>query len=56
MVLDKVFLTTSDVARALGVKPQTVRKWRMDGRMKPSAYTPSGRPLYAPEDVTRAKR
>ena len=52
--MEKNMLTTGELAERLGVKPQTLREWRMQGRGP--AYVKlgnpvSGRTLYRVEDV-----
>jgi excisionase family DNA binding protein len=46
------FLTTADVARALGVVPDTVRLWERAGKL-PALRTASGVRLFAHADVQR---
>jgi DNA-binding transcriptional MerR regulator len=53
LTVTRYLMSTGDVARALGVDPQTVR--RMDGRLGPIT-TPSGHRRYDPAAVEKLLR
>lgn len=42
MTQELVLITTSDLARALGVDVSTVRRWVLSSKIKPSLTTPGG--------------
>lgn len=54
MEMVQEFLSTREIAALLKVHPQTVRRWLLTGKIRPSAKTPSGRPLYLAADVVKA--
>lgn len=48
------FYGEADIARELGVKPQTVQVYRRRGRFpKPDAQTVAGRPLWREETIKK---
>ena len=50
MIIEPVFLETSDVARALGVSAAAVQLWTNQGRVTP-LRTIGGRRLFTPADL-----
>ncbi len=52
MPMMQALMTSSDVARRLGVTPATVRLWERLGRI-PATRTLSGTRLFRSEDVER---
>lgn len=49
---DPLGMTEAQAARALGVHPRTLRRWRKQGAVGYS-LTPGGRPRYTAEDIRR---
>lgn len=47
------YLTSADVARLVGVVPDTVRGWARCGRLQPVMTTPGGVRLFRQEDAER---
>ena len=43
---DRMYLTTLELAQGLDVSAETVRRWRRDGRIRPSFITPGGSPRW----------
>lgn len=50
------FLTTTEAARLVGVKPVTIRQWRNRGWLEPQGLDERGHPLHTPEAVRAAER
>jgi len=46
-------LSMDDVADWLGVAPQTIRVWRVRGRMLPPTWTVGHSPLWCRHDLAR---
>jgi excisionase family DNA binding protein len=46
-------MTTSQVAQHFGVDSSTVRRWVIQGKLKPSITTPGGYHRFSPETVNR---
>lgn len=46
-------LTSKEAAKMARVEPRRLYRWVKDGLLKPAAKTPSGRNLFAREDVLR---
>lgn len=44
-------LEIGDVARALGVTVETVRRWQKQGRIAAPQRTSSGRRIFSPDDL-----
>ena len=49
-------LTTPEAARLVGVKPVTIRRWRMLGYLAPQGLDERGYPLHTREAVRAAER
>lgn len=50
----KIYYGEADIAREMGVKPQTVQVYRRRGQFpKPDAQTVAGRPLWREETIRR---
>lgn len=47
------FLTTSEVARSVGVDPSTVRRWVLGGTLRPAVTTVGGHHRFAESDVAK---
>jgi len=47
------WVNTQTAARAIGVAPQTLRRWYVEGRVRPAGFTPGG---FARWDVADLKR
>lgn len=47
------YLTTSELAGALRVHVETVRRWVRAGRIEPTVRTPGGHPRWHLSDVER---
>lgn len=57
-VIPDGWLTQSEVARAVGRHPDTIKVWRKRGVYVPSGYLDAGKTkvwLYSPEDVDAMK-
>jgi predicted site-specific integrase-resolvase len=50
------FLTTTRAANLIGVKVETIRKWRERGHLEVKGLDERGRPMYRWIDVVRAER
>jgi hypothetical protein len=49
-------LSTSDAARAAGVRPVTIRQWRHQGYLAPQGLDERGYPMHSLEAVRDAER
>ena len=45
------YLSTKDFAKALGVHPETIRRWRRMGKLVPAVVTPGGQAMYARDQI-----
>ena len=45
------YMTTSEFAERIGVRPQTLRKWDKNGTLKAHHKTPRGRRWYTEEQA-----
>ncbi len=54
--MPKTYWLLNDVAKHIGVDPQTVLYWHRHGRLVPSARTPRGVRLYDPKVVERFRQ
>jgi DNA-binding transcriptional MerR regulator len=50
-----VYKTTSDVAELFGVDGATVRRWVLDGRVKPDVTTPGGHHRFTDKTIDALK-
>lgn len=50
------YLTTAESARLVGVKPPTIRRWRMLGYLLPQGLDERGYPLHSRQAVRAAER
>lgn len=48
---DEGLLTSSDLAKRLGVSTRTVARWVQEGRLQPEYTTPGGKHRFRWEDV-----
>lgn len=49
-------LSTPEAARLAGVKPSTIRRWRMLGQLVPQGYDERGYPLHSRAAVRATER
>ena len=50
------FLKTAEAAQLVGVRPVTIRRWRMLGYLKPQGLDERGYPLHTREAVRAAEK
>lgn len=48
-------VTTAEAAALAGVRPVTIRTWRLRGHLAPASYDGKGRPRYRALDVAKAE-